>query len=775
MAKRVDKNKAKVTKAVGPENNILHTIALAGLGLLLFLPPFFQGLFFAPGQQKALFFAILVFWLVLYWKWSTKNNSFFSHPLDYFMLALPFVYVISSFNAVNYGLAVDAVVKSLLCFIVYWITVQLARSRKDIEIVLWVIYTSAVMVALTGLMAATEIIYIKDGVLNGRLASSLQYPNALASYMAAVLALGSYLWWKYSHKNMDISIQKAKLYKYISFLIAIGNFLLLALLIGAKSNGGFIVFVLGVLMVIAFLPRINRLLFMIHLAIITVPAAGSIYLFLNSVKDKHAYKAWLWVGVGIILAAGLQWIYLKIVAGVLRKENMSYRLLVSVIVLVVIMCLVVSLTFADELKSLIGNFKLYSLMHRVYFMEDAFNMLKERPVLGWGGGGWQEAYQSFQSYSYISREVHSHYLQVAVETGMAGLMILMGIWSSFLLAVYRVYRKYNQSENVRVLIVFVTVLAMIFGIHALVDFDLSMAALSLVLFVSMALIRNIDSSSFEQEHPSAKEGAGNIGLTMAFAVGFMVLILLIPLLAGQSYLKKGTEYYGKKDIKGAITYIQKAAFYDPLHVDYHLALSDLYRFSGQLDSATAEMSEALLRSKYNPDIQVRLSNIALQREDFENAVRYAEKSIEMAPWQIVYYEYIGTVYKSAGLSELQNKKPQEADKYFSLAINLPKRIQEKRNSLDSFKQKYSNSLVTTPKIALTIGVSEFLLGNTKEASVNLKKALGDKSIKGEAYVWLSLLSEKQGALKLAEKYLNEAKKVSPQMENSYQELRQLLQ
>ncbi|MHB8158321.1 MAG: tetratricopeptide repeat protein, partial [Desulfocucumaceae bacterium] len=259
------------------------------------------------------------------------------------------------------------------------------------------------------------------------------------------------------------------------------------------------------------------------------------------------------------------------------------------------------------------------------------------------------------------------------------------------------------------------------------------------------------------------------------SAGLIILISLIPLLSAQYYSAEATSFYKQRNADKTLTYMQKAAFYDPFHAEYHIALSDLYRFTGQLDKAMDEMNEALLRSKFNPDIRIGLSNIALQRGDHQNAIKYSEEAIEMAPWQIFYYEFAGSTYKSAGLVELKNKRPQEADKYFLLAMNLPKRIQEKRNSLDSFKQKYSNSLGITPKIALTTGVSEFLVGNTKEASVNLKRALGDKSIKGEAYVWLSLLSEKQGDPKSAEKYLNEAKKISPQLENSYQELKHLLQ
>jgi tetratricopeptide (TPR) repeat protein len=431
----------------------------------------------------------------------------------------------------------------------------------------------------------------------------------------------------------------------------------------------------------------------------------------------------------------------------------------------------VSLTLTNEIKSLTGKFKADSLAHRIYFVEDAFNMVKERPLFGWGGGGWQEAYRYFQSYGYNSTQVHSHYIQVAVETGIAGLLAIAGLWMSFLLALFRAYRKKD-----RLLTTFLGVCALIFGIHAAVDFDLSLSALSLVLYTTMAIIRNVDRGIYEQDSEPVRKGAkGRIGLAINASAGLIILILLIPILSAQYCYNEAMSFYKQKDVDKALIYMQKSAFYDPFYSEYHVALSDVYRLTGKLDMAMDEMNEALLRSKYNPDIRTRLANIALQQGDYQNAVKYAEEAIEMAPWQISYYELAGSTYNSIGLIELKNKRFREADKYISLAIKLPNRVQDKRKGLDPFKQKNSYSLGITPKFALTTGISNFLMGNIKEASANLKRASGDKDLKGEAYVWLSLLSEKQGDTKSAEKYLNEANKISQQLENTYNELKHLLQ
>ena len=122
--KSVQNNK-EVKEAGG---NYLHTIAFWGLAVLLFLPPYFRGLFFAPEQEKALIFAAVILWVAWLWKWLNRDYSFLSHPLDYFVLAFPATYLISSFQAVNHGLALDEVVKTTLYFTVYWLASRLVRN-----------------------------------------------------------------------------------------------------------------------------------------------------------------------------------------------------------------------------------------------------------------------------------------------------------------------------------------------------------------------------------------------------------------------------------------------------------------------------------------------------------------------------------------------------------------------------------------------------------------------------------------------------------------------
>lgn len=768
MAKTKVNKKSIINSSSQTEKTILWHVAFWSLAVLLFLPPFFRGLFFTTEQRKALLFAVLILGLVCLWKWLRKDYSVLSHPMDYFMLGIPVVYIISAFNSVNNGLAIDEVVKVILYFATYWIVVQLVRERKDAEKILAVIYVSAVLVAIAALMAASGLINIKDSFPLGRMASTLQYTNALATLMAAVFVIGVYLWWKHSRLDNDVLAQKTRIDKYISFFIAVSNCLLVAVLIGTKSNGGFIVFGLGILIIFGLIQGINKLLLLFHLAIIIVPAAGIIYFFLANVEAKQNTFAWLWVLAGLMVTVGLQWIYQQFTEkNIHRKNNYRARLIIGVFFALITIA-VMSLLSSSEIITLIGKFKAYSLAQRVSFVEDALKMVKERPILGWGGGGWQEAYQYFQSYGYISRQVHSNYIQVAVETGLVGLAAVAGLWLSFLHSLFSVCRKELSIFNICL-----GVSVLIFGIHAIGDFDLSLSALSLVLYSLMAIIRNIDQGLFNVEISRAgQSNKGKTGLILVTSFGIAVFMLLIPLLTAQNYYRDALILFQKGD-RSAITSMEKAVYYVPFHADYHIALSDLYRYYGMLDDSAIELDKAFIRSKYSSDILTKLSQLALQQGNYKDAVKYAEKAINMAPWQIIYYEYAGNVYKYAGLGEIKNGKPTEADLYFSAALELPQRIKSQQQKLD-LKKEHVEELTLTPNINLVVGISALVRNDYNLAYDNLAKAANNDKLLGESLVWLGLMAEKQGNVNVAADYIKRARDISVNYEKLYNDLRSIV-
>ncbi len=125
---------------------------------------------------------------------------------------------------------------------------------------------------------------------------------------------------------------------------------------------------------------------------------------------------------------------------------------------------------------------------RLAIDRDCFHMFFRRPVLGWGLGAFPIVYPEFRSFytTFFVNEAHNDYLQLLVETGLAGFAI--AVW--FLVLVFRQAAKkikdWNQTSTGAL-----TVAALLgcIGIlvHSFLDFNLQIPANAALFYVLCAI------------------------------------------------------------------------------------------------------------------------------------------------------------------------------------------------------------------------------------------------------------------------------------------------
>jgi tetratricopeptide (TPR) repeat protein len=782
--------KAQKIKEIGHETqwDISHTIAFWGLGVLLLMSPYFRGLFFAPEQEQALIFAAVIFWFAWLWKWIKRDYNFLSHPLDYFVLAFPVVYLISAFQAVNYGLAVDEVVKTTLYFMVYWLASRLVRNDNDIVMILNVIYISALGVSLAGLGTASGIIYINDGFLDGRIYSTFQYPNALASFLAAVMFLGFYLWRRTGLPETDDNKSQTNLIgvpdwlntKNVNkYLYAAGNFLLLTVFIGSKSQGGFLVFTIMLVLFIIGLPKNNRIPVIIHFIFIGLSSLVAIWQFLSSIATKNMGVAWLWIfaGLGLTIAGQALYNYSER-KGLLQWITLHKKVIGGLFLLVLITSFAGAGIYmgnhSDAVKTLVEEMR--NATERMYFFQDAMKMFKERPILGWGGGGWQEAYRAFQGYLYNSNQVHGHYFQIMVETGVVGLLVIMGIWASFLLYGHRLYHGTKENEAKRFIIWTISIAAISIGMHAVIDFDLSLSALALVLWTLFGLVRGfgIYSSGIVAEEKKSKKHLPPkyYVLTVVSVVSMLLVFFAGSLALAGSYYSQAGIYIQAKNLNKGVNLMIKASSYNPFNADYHNTLAQVYQAMGKYDEGIAEARKAITLSKYSATRNAELASLYFNsKKSSADAIIYAEKALSLAPFQIQWYEFLAETYFTVGINECLSGNTENAKMYFQEAVRIPARINSRMESIGDLERQLwmvGPLLSPTPQVKINMGSSQYMLGMWKEAETNLQAASKDEKTKGMAQFWLSILKSKQGKTQEAQTLLEEAKKLAPQLAQNYE-------
>ncbi|MCQ6558819.1 O-antigen ligase family protein [Paenibacillus mendelii] len=160
-----------------------------------------------------------------------------------------------------------------------------------------------------------------------------------------------------------------------------------------------------------------------------------------------------------------------------------------------------------------GNFQ--TAGSRMLFYKDALKLFMDKPLFGRGGDTWQMMFTQVQSQPYVGSEVHSGYLELLLDLGLAGTAIFAVMLGVLLLRVFR----HNRAGLIPLSVLL---------LHAAVDFDMSYGFYWLLVFGWIALYsiegaRPAEAAADEGTVPPAKRlrtavrAAGAVTAAMIFA------------------------------------------------------------------------------------------------------------------------------------------------------------------------------------------------------------------------------------------------------------------
>lgn len=123
----------------------------------------------------------------------------------------------------------------------------------------------------------------------------------------------------------------------------------------------------------------------------------------------------------------------------------------------------------DDLIEATYEFQDVSTMERVYRWVAGFNMIGERPLTGYGPGGFYENYRnytvsSFKTYISTNEErsgIHSYYLMTAVEQGLPGLLLYLTFVIATLFYAESLYHRLEDPVDRKLCLAAVSALVVI--------------------------------------------------------------------------------------------------------------------------------------------------------------------------------------------------------------------------------------------------------------------------------------------------------------------------
>ncbi len=171
------------------------------------------------------------------------------------------------------------------------------------------------------------------------------------------------------------------------------------------------------------------------------------------------------------------------------KRGAAIMLLLVLVSMAVLLAVVADSDVASRISTLRDPGRADVAGWRMQLNRDSFVMFRARPILGWGLGAFPSVYPQFRSF-YDDAPVlqaHNDYMQLLVETGIAGAVIV--IW--FLFVTFREgWRNLTKTQNPWDRGVTVAAIVSVSGIlvHSVSDFNLHIPANAAIFFVMCALV-----------------------------------------------------------------------------------------------------------------------------------------------------------------------------------------------------------------------------------------------------------------------------------------------
>lgn len=822
--------KAKSTR----KTTTLEKIVFIGLLAVLFLAPLFRGLYF----ESELFIAHIVsFILTIVWigyNFKDKRYRLFKTPVGLLAMGVVFMYFISIFYGVNERQAIAELLKYMNYFAIFVLARDLINTNKKKNIVFNVLVSSGVLVSIIGIGTAIGT-WNYNGAFNGsRIFSTLQYPNALASFLGAlfILALGMIL----SEDN-----------KIIKSIYSIEATILLFTFVLTYSRGMWLLFPIMMLLYFVFTPKNRKIETILYTGIYSIVAVPSSFIFIKYIEQSNI-KSWgILVGamaLSFIITYGLSHINSKL-------RNISIKKIyigVGIIGVIFIGMIVFAFNSTEELnmsntteekeysrvirdigdikpneeynlsvkytgnnnsdtKQTIGRIRVYSLdeneelerlkfeelnedseklnmnintidstkglriyfenfkpktsivyknaelfgeenklikdiklkykfipekivsrinsisvkernaQGRLSFYNDAFKIVKDYPILGTGGGGWETLYQSYQSYSYWTTQAHNYFLQLWIEVGLVGLVLFI---SMILALIYYTFKVYRSRENHDILLISTTVAVLSILTHSVMDFDLSLPAISFVLWVLIGMISRDIYDEYDFSSIVKKIKIDNIYTKSIYTVTLIVVLAItISFNMAKSYAKEGIQANKAGNLTESISNFEKAEKFDWTKPEYKADLANLYkgRYRQTRDPKDIQKSLKLIEeltdiSKYNSKFTQIASSFYMSIGEIDKGLSLADKSLKLHRMDIKSYLNKSKAHLAAFDYYMKKNQIKKAEEIIKEAYNIKEEI-NKTNEIAYRPLDYNEDLLWD------IGYIQFYKENLKNAQYDL--------------------------------------------------------
>lgn len=662
-------------------NKILNITLLIFTSILIFLPSFFRGLYFEKEQFIVYIFSAILFVIYCFFKIRSRQKIMFATLLDYAVAAMVAMYLINFITSIHPRAALGELLKYINYLVIYLLVCELCVDLREIKVFLNIILASGFGVSLLGIAAACGTLKINGAYseVEHMISSTLQYHNTFAALTVVNLFIAFTLY----------SLSENKYFKLIYSIV---SFTLFFTLIFSYSRGVWLLFPLVFLVYIILGYKLILKDSIILMFSIGISTALSMKGFGNSLVNKEGLNGWFWFFTGLIACIILTFL-IELLAQAILKLNINPKvagITIAAIALFGVLAIafvpglaqkVVPLFILERARDI--NLSTHAVQERFAFYIDGFKIIKDFPIFGVGGGGWPSIYFKYQSYLYWSTQPHSYIMQVLIENGVLGLAALIFLGYSFIKICISNFKLNKENAQMRIISLGITMAASSILLHSIIDFDLSLSAISIILWSMLAIISSIYSLTVKENvSPKAKRGAYRLSPYAAMIAGILFLFITSSLIIANTYAMKGIRYVKANNYKEAVRMFKIAKSFDPLNVSYRVDYANLLfdtAVKNEKDNSKREqvlkevnnnMETALSLDRYSSKINAQIAAYYMRTGRIDEGLRLIEKSIELQPLRPENYLQKADAYLQVAQIYLNKREKDKAKEALRVVVNI---------------------------------------------------------------------------------------------------------
>lgn len=255
-----------------------------------------------------------------------------------------------------------------------------------------------------------------------------------------------------------------------------------------------------------------------------------------------------------------------------------------------------------------GMFSDVSFLLRVQYMKDAWKLIRQAPLLGYGLGSTDNLYPAIQPFYYTSRYVHNHVLQVMVDEGIGGAAAFVVFLAGILWLLVRQLRKERDPLAAVLLSCWVMI-----NSHSMMEINFSTQSYQCAAYVLLMLAVVLYAQPLAPEKLKMGGAAVCVGFWAYLAVfgGLMGLRLTVQ---RESDTLRATSM---DELMAAVDSYARRDVFDPAPYQLEYVSTAVSDGSGQYDLKMLEYVEKLRNSGSYPACSGLLEHYYLPTGDFE--------------------------------------------------------------------------------------------------------------------------------------------------------------